>query len=227
MNRTALALLAVSALSVGVAQPSLAATKAKGPKPKPVTSTYYLHSVSNGGTGNGNVNAVAALPDGGTGILPMDAKAPTGSSDQDYGTFGAAGQPNPQCLGNNLTMHAAWAGNAVGTLTDKVVVTFFARSTPGNAVVQLFTDQPDVLACNADFPGTISETSVPLPSSPTFTQVTATLTLAKPVVVKSGFTVQIFADGATAQASDIGFDSTTAPSHVTWTCVPNAGKKTC
>jgi hypothetical protein len=158
----------------------------------------------------------------------MDAKAPTGTSDQDYGFYGAANNPNHECLGNSLTMHPTWQGTAKGTLVNKLTVTFFARSTPANATVQLFVDAADELACNDTFPGVTAETVVALPASPTFSKVTATLTLPKPIKMKSGFMIQIQPDDvATPQASDIGFDSTTAPSAVTWTCLPLTGKKTC
>jgi hypothetical protein len=223
MKSTPLVLVALAAIAVGGTAPARAAA---AKKPKPVTSTYYFHSVDNGGTGNGNVNALAG--DSATGILPMDAVKPAGATTEEYGTFGAANNPNHECLGNALTMHPTWTGKATGTLTGKVTVTFYARSTPGNAIVQLFGESVDAAACNANFPTPLAEANVALPVSPTFGLVTATLTLPKPVLVKSGFTVQITTDDvATPQASDIGFDSATAPSGVTWTCLPNKGKKTC
>jgi len=226
VKRTPVLLAALALLASGLGHDAMAAVKKKPAPPKPVTTKYYFHSVDNGGTGNGNVNAMVG--DSATGILPMDAKAPTGTSDQDYGTFGAANNPNHECLGNNLTMHPTWQGVAKGTLVNKLTVTFYARSTPANATVQLFVDAADELACNDTFPGVVAEAVVALPASPTFAPVTATLTLPKPIKVKSGFMIQIQPDDvATPQASDIGFDSTTAPSAVTWTCLPLTGKKTC
>lgn len=220
MKRSTLALVGIAALAGGIAQPAFAGTSAK-----PVTGTFFFHSVNNGGTGNGNVNALAG---GGTGTLPMDATKPTGTSDQEYGTFGAANNPNHKCVGNSLTMHPTWTGTAAGTLTNQVTVEFYARSTPGNATVQLFTDISDEVLCNAGFPSAVGEATVALPVSPSFGKVTAVLKLSKPVLVKSGFTIMITTeDVATPQASDIAFDSSASPSGVTFTCLPNKGKKTC
>ena len=221
MKRSTLALFLVAALAAGTAQPALAA--AKKPAPKPITKTYYFH-----GTGNGNASAIQSLNNDTGGILPMDAVKPTATSDSDYGMISAANNPNHECYGNALTMHAAWTGVASGTLTDKVVVSFYARATPGNATVQLFADVGTEIQCNEEYPLVLAEATVPLPASPTFQLVTATLTLRKPVKVKSSFSIQIQNENvATPQASDIGFDSVKAPSAATWTCLPNAGKKSC
>lgn len=226
MKRSHLTLVAAAAVLAVGASPALAKPKAKAaPTPKPVTTTYFFHSVNNSGTGNGNVNGLVGDAKG---ILPMDATKPTGTTDQDYGTFGAASNPNHSCYGNPLTQHPSWRGSAVGTLTGKLTVEFYARSTPGKAVVQLFRDVPDEQQCNDAFPAVEAETTVDLPSSPGFTKVTAVLTLSKPLVVKQGFSLMFTTESAaTPQATDIGFDSTTSPSGVTWTCLPNAGKKTC
>lgn len=216
MKRSTLTLLAATILAAAATQPAHSATK-------PVTSTYYFH-----GSGNGNVSAIQASTGGGGGVLPMDSVKPTATSDSEYGSFGAANNPNHKCYGNPLTMHPTWMGAASGMLTNKVVVSFYARSSPGNATVQLFADAGDSQACNANFPSVVAEATVPLPASPSFQLVTATLTLAKPVKVKAAFSIQIQTeDVATPQASDIGFDSAASPSGVTWSCIPAAGKKAC
>lgn len=216
MKRSTITTLAIAVLSVGVAHPASSAAP-------PVTSTYYFH-----GTGNGNGSALQAVVGGGGGVLPMNSVKPTATSDSEYGTFGAANNPNHKCYGNALTMHPTWMGAASGMLTNKVVVSFYARSSPGKATIQLFADAGDAVACNASFPTVVAETTVALPASPGFQLVTATLTLTKPVKVKSSFSIQFETeDVATPQASDIGFDSAASPSHVTWSCLPKPGKATC
>lgn len=229
MKRSHLALVVTAALLVAGGSPALAKPKPKPATAKPVTTTYWFHSVATGPTGNGNASALAGFAGGdGSGILPMDAVKPTGTQDQDYGTFGAASQPNHACLGNALTMHPTWYAEAAGTFTGSLKVDLFARSTPGKAVVQLFTDVARDLACNEDFPVPAAETTIDLPSTPTFTKVTATLALSKPLVVKGSFAIMVTTEDALQpQASDIGFDSAAAPSGVTWTCVPLTGKKAC
>lgn len=216
MKRIALTVLSLGLVAAGVAQPASSATK-------PVPTTLYFHSVDNMGTGNGNVNFIAG--DSATGILPMDSKAPTSTTTQDYGTFSAANNPNHSCFGNGLTMHPTWQGPTAGTLTGEVTVTFFARATPGNATVQLFADAPDDQLCNADFPVAFAETTVALASTPDFSKVTATFKLTKPIVVKGSLSVMIQNENvATPQGSDVGFDSTAAPSAIAFSCAPAKGK---
>lgn len=226
MKRTPVLLVALALLAAGAGNDAMAAVKKKPAPPKPVTTSYYFHSVDNFGTGNGNVNWIAGETS--TGILPMDAKAPTGTTDQEYGTAGAANNPNHKCVGLAPTNHPTWMGPASGTLTGTLTVTLFARSTPGNATVQLFTDIADESACNDAFPLVVAEAVVALPASPTFGKVTATLKLAKPILVKRSFTIQVQTENvATPQASDFAFDSVASPAGVVWTCLPKTGKKTC
>ena len=219
MNRTALALIAVSALSVGVAQPSLAA--AKGKSAKPVSETLYLHGTSS--SGNQDI-AVDGTP------LTMSTAKPTGSADKDVMFFGAGVSPNTNCAGSTLLPF--WTGAVTGTVTGKVNVTFFARSTPGaTATLQLFNDVGEG-GCNALNPGAVAEVTVPLKAGATNAMHTATLDLPKALKVKSTLHFQVI-PGMTAgvaigpQVSGVGYDSTVSPSAITFTCLPSAGKKSC
>lgn len=219
MNRTALALLAASALSIGVAQPSLAAAKTK--PAKPISETMYLHGTST--SGNQDV-FVDGTP------LTMSTVKPTASADKDIMFFGAGVSPNTDCAGGSLLPY--WTGAVKGTLSGKVAVSFFARSTPGaTATLQLFTDAGEG-GCNELNPGAIAEVTVPLKAGATNALHTATIELPKALKVKETLHFQVL-PGMTAgvaigpQVSGVGYDSTVSPSAITFTCLPNAGKKSC
>jgi len=203
--------------------------------PRPVTTTYYFH-----GGPNGNLAAVQAAAAGVGSHLPMDAARPTSATSADYGFGSVAGNPSSQCLGDPQSMVPTWTGKASGTLVKKVVLSVYTRSIPvGRIKVNLFKDVPNMPLCGASYPKPVASASGNLPESvdapmgPPYpferAPVTLTLVLPKPVVVKGSFTVQIqpAPDLVPFQGSSIIFDGASAPSGVTWTCVPNKGRKAC
>jgi hypothetical protein len=214
MKRTTLAVTALGSLALGALQPALAATA-----PKPVKQTMYLHGTSV----NGNQDNFEGT------ALTLDAKKPTGSSDKDMVFFGAAASPNTDCAGGLLPY---WSGALKGTLTGKITVNFYARSTPGaTAVVQVFKDAGEG-GCNELNPGAFAEVVVDLKAGATNALHTAVIPVPGKVSVKDTFHVQV-APGTTQglligpQVSGIGYDSTVSPSNVVFTCTPLKGKKTC
>lgn len=215
MKRSTLALIAVATLTAGVAQPALAAKA-----PKPLTQTFFLHGVGSSGNEDVLVNDE---------ILTMDTKKPTGGTDKDYMFYGAATSPNRNCAGGGLM--PSWVGAASGTLTGKMTVNFYARSTPGaTTVVQIFSDVEGSL-CNADKPTPVAEVIVPLKAGASSALHTVEIPIPAKSKMKKSFMIQ-FAPGQTGptngpQISGIGYDSTVSPSAVTFTCIPSSGKKTC
>ena len=215
MKRSTITLLAVVALAVGAAQPASSATK-------PVTKTYYFHGTND----NGNQDQNPVNGD----LMKMDATKPAGTSDKNFLLIGAAVTPNTKCAGSAVFPN--WVGKAAGNITGTMTVSFYARSTPsGTAVVQVFAD---VLgqACKADYPTAIGEATVPITAGPTSVLHTVKIPVSGKGKVSGAITVQIKPGSAGAglvgpQASGIAYDSTTAPSSITFTCLPKAGKTTC
>lgn len=222
MKRTPVLLAAVALLASGLGHDAMAATK-KAAAPKPVTMTWYLH----GASANGNADLLQGIQSGESGYLPMDAKAPSGTSAKEMLLFGALATPNSQCTGGPLL--PSWTGSASGMLQGKVSVTFFARSTPGNAVVRILNVAD--AGCNDAYTTPLAEATVALPASPTPAQVTLTLPIRKPSKLTGALTLQVL-EGQTSglegpQVSGVSYDSTTTASKVTFTCLPKPGRKSC
>ncbi len=213
MKRIGLTVLALGLVAAGVAQPASSAIK-------PVATTLYFHGTSTSGNQDVYVDDVP---------LTMDTKKPTASSDKDILFLGGGVTPNTNCAGGLLPY---WSAPLKGTLSGKVTVTFYARSTPGaNAVVQIFKDA-GAGGCNADNPGSFAEVTVPLKAGATNAEHTAVIEIPGKITVKESFHVEIL-PGTTAgvligpQVSGVGYDSTTSPSSVAFSCTPGAGKKAC
>lgn len=212
--------LLAAAVATAIAGPALAATKAA----KPTTVTMYFHGTSQLGPQD-------TFP---AGLLPMDRAKPAGSSAKVYPFFGAVVTPNTACAGSGLFPN--WFGDVRGDLTGKVTVKFYAQSSPGStARVQLF-DNGESTACNSDtggnnFPGVLAETSVALPTGPTPALVTAVIPISGRKTVHGALDVQIqvadLSGFAAPQLSAVSYDSTAAPSSVTFSCYPKAGRKAC
>jgi len=219
VKRTPVLLAAVALVASGLGHDAMAATKKKPAPPKPVTMNWFLH----GDSANGNADLFQADSP----YLAMDATAPTGTSAKEMLFFGALASPNSACTGGPLL--PSWTGAASGTLQGKVTVTFYARSTPGNAIVRVFNVNDG--GCNDAYSDPVAEATVALPASPTAALVTVTLPVAKPTKLAGALTLQIV-EGQTSglegpQISGVSYDSTTTPSKITFTCVPKIGKKTC
>lgn len=212
MKRNALVLASLGAVVLGLVHPASSATK-------PVATTLYLHGTST--SGNQDV-FVDGTP------LTLDATKPTASADKDIMFFGAGASPNTDCAGGLLPY---WSGPLKGTLSGKITVNFYARSTPGaNAVVQVFKDA-GAGGCNEENPGSFAEVTVPLKAGATNALHTAVIDIPGKVSVKESFHVEIL-PGMTAaligpQVSGVGYDSTVSPSSVSFSCTPATGKKTC
>jgi hypothetical protein len=218
LKRTPVLLAAVALLASGLGHDAMAAAKKKA-APKPVTMTWYLH----GDSGNGNADLFQADSP----YLAMDATAPTGTSAKEMLFFGAVASPNSACTGGPLL--PSWTGAASGMLQGKVDVTFFARSTPGNAIVRIFNVADG--GCNDAYTPPLAEATVALPASPTAAEVKVSLALPKPQKLSGAFTLQIV-EGTTSgfegpQVSGVSYDSTATPSKITFSCLPKTGKKAC
>lgn len=209
MKRSVLVLAAVA--TAVAAQPSFAAKKPAAAKP--VTATYYFH----GSSQIGNQDAV-------NGPLPMDATMPSGSNAK-YFLSGAGGAtPNDQCASTPVL--ANWSGKASGTFVGTAKVDFYAAATPAaKAVVQIFPDVTES-SCNDAFPTPLAETTIDLKAGPTALN-TAMLTMPAKAKVLGSFLVQVDIILPGPEGHAVAYDSTSAPSAVTFTCQPNTGKKTC
>ncbi|HUR13254.1 MAG TPA: hypothetical protein VM097_02045 [Mycobacteriales bacterium] len=219
MKRTPVLLAAVALVASGLGHDAIAATKKKPAPPKPVTMNWFLH----GATANGNSDMLQ----GDTAYLPMDATAPSGASVKEVLLFGAIASPNSECTAGPLL--PSWTGTASGTLQGKVTVSFYARSTPGNAIVRVFNVNDG--GCNDAYTPPVAEATVALPTSPTASLVTVTLPVSRAAKLAGALTLQII-EGQTSgfegpQVSGVSYDSTTTPSKITFTCLPKIGKKTC
>lgn len=219
MKRTTVLLAAFAVLAVGAGPDALAAAKKKPGPPKPVAMTWYLHGTET----NGN----SEMLQNDTGYLPMDASAPAGTSAKEAMLFGGLVTPNDQCTGGPLL--PSWTGLVSGTLQGSVTVTFFARSTPANAIVRVFNVADG--GCNDAFTPPVGQATVALPASPTASEVKVTIPITRPAKLKGALTLQIIEAQTSGfegpQLSGVSYDSTATPSKIAFTCLPNAPKKTC
>lgn len=221
MKRSTALLVAVAALTAGVGNDAMAAARKAPAPPKPVPTTLWLHGTSD----YGNQDMAAGDP------MTLDRTKPTGTTTKEAAVVGgnAAGQLTvpKECPGGPYI--PAFDGPIAGTVTGPVTVKFYARGTGGKVTVQLLADPTD---CTED-PIIAAEVLASVPASPTASLVTATLPLsAKGLKVQGTLSVQFLSDQTTTSpgafgVSGISYDSTAAPSSVTFACLPKAGKKAC
>lgn len=228
MKRT-LALLTVAALSASLAGTSGAAVKRKPAPPKPVASTFYLHGTNT--LGEQDQTIVTGNP------LPMNRTKPTGTTDKGKVLLNYVAGPNTDCTANGA--FAVWVGDVAGTISGKINVTFFTQNDPHATVdVRVFVDADGNL-CNSttggnQYPGAIAEANgVALPATGGKTSVSLPVTAKGKAAIAHGTLVLEILPGA-SPAGTVGpelarvlYDSTTAMSSLTFSCLPKAGKKTC
>lgn len=222
MKRTPVLLAAAALLASGLGHDAMAATKKKVAAPKPVTATMYLHGTSD----YGNQDMIAGDP------MTLDRKAPTGTTTKEAAVLGGnvAGALDvpKECPGGPYI--PAFTGPVSGLLTGVVTVKLYARGTGGNVTVELLADPADC----TEAPVIAAEVLAPVPASPSASLVTVKLPLpAKGVKVLGTLSVQFLSDQTTTAPpgalgiTGVSYDSTTAPSAVTFTCLPKTGKKAC
>jgi hypothetical protein len=205
--------LVVVALVAGTLNASFAQAKPGG---KPVSVTHYFH-------GTQDVGEVQSETEG---FGVMNTTPPTGTSARSFGLTNYVGGPNTECAGNSL--FPVWIGAVNGTPTGNATVQLFLQTygTGGSFEVRLFSNVEEQ-ACNEEYPGDIGSETVTFASG----QNKATVVLKninrkhKPVAslmlqVTPVLTVPPY-------VARVQYDSTTANSHITFNCVPKAGKKTC
>jgi hypothetical protein len=226
MKRT-LHLLTVAALSASLAGTSVAATK-KPAAPKPSASTFYLHGANT--IGEQDQTIVTGGP------LAMDRTKPSGSTDKGKVLTNYVLGPNTDCTANGA--FAVWVGEVAGTLSGKINVTFFTQNDPHATVdVRVFVDADSNL-CNSttggnQYPGALAEANgVALPAAGGKTSLSLPVIAKGKNAIAHGTLVLEIIPGGTAglvgpEFARVLYDSTTAMSSVTFTCLPKAGKKTC
>jgi hypothetical protein len=219
VKRTPVLLAAFALLATGASHGAMAVTKK--PAPKPVITTMFLHGTSN----YGNQDMISGDP------MTLDRKAPTGTTTKEAAVLGGniAGALDvpKECPGGPYI--PAFTGPVAGLLTGVVTVKFYARGTGGNVTVELLADPADCTSA----PDIAAKVLAPVPASPTASLVTVKLPLpAKGVKVLGALSVQFLSDQTTTTPGALGisgvsYDSSTAPSAVTFSCLPKTGKKTC
>jgi hypothetical protein len=212
MKLRTLSLVAVAVVACAM-NTSLA--QAKPAAAKPVSVTHYFH-------GTQQFGEVESQTDG---FGVMNSTPPTGTSARSSGLTNYVGGPNTQCAGNSL--FPVWVGAVDGTPTGNATVELFLQTAgSGSFEVRLFANV-DAQACNADYPGDIGAETVAFTSG----QDKATVVIkninrkGKPV---SSLMLQVTpVVGAPPYIARVQYDATTANSHITFSCLPKAGKKAC
>jgi hypothetical protein len=223
MKRT-LVLIAAALTAATCAQQATAAPA------KAQTATYYLHGTS--AVGEQDETILTGAP------LPMNKTKPTGTADKGKLLEDYVAGPNTSCTANGA--FGVWVGDATGTITGKVNVTFFTQNNPGALVdVRLFVDGDADLCTSstggADYPTpTAEKRNVALPATGGKTTVSIPVQAkGKAALAHGTIVLEIVPSylpapkGIYPEVTRILYDSTTSPSAVTFTCIPKAGKKTC
>lgn len=207
-------LTAAVVATIAVATPSYAAPKA----PKPLTKTYFLH-------GTQPVGEVDQVPVGGAALL-MDATKPAGAQAKSKQITNYIGGPNTECASNPLFPY--WEGPVAGKVTGKVKITLFTLAAPGSSVrVRLF-NSPGAQACNESYPAAIFDKTVTVPQGDGSVVIEGEVKKsAKPI--GGALQLELSPSGTLGDTSQVRafYDSAAQSSSVTFTCIPNAGKKTC
>ena len=216
MKKT-LATALVLALVVGaLAAPALAGKKKKK-APAPVPVSLFFH----GAETLGEVDIANNVQAGGT-LLPMDSVEPTESQSKSFPFLDLIATPNEACSGTPL--FPSWSGAFAGRVTGDVKVTFNTVASAGTVDVELFKDA-GTLACNESYVDPVAETTVDLPPG------TGTVeAVIKGVDFEVIGVLIVMINPKNLDAPAVGrvlYDSTTDPSGIQLTCVPNAGTTTC
>lgn len=171
--------------------------------------------------------------------LPMTPISPNAAEAKSKFITNFVGGPNTECAGNS--MFPVWTGAVSGRVLGDIDVVFHTLGTPGKVDVRVWPDI-ESLTCNdglngpQDFPEPAGEAVVDLPAGEA--EIRATIEGVDFLAEKS----LLFQINPTRTAdvpvlgtaiiippfvSRVFYDATTAPSAVTFTCIPERGTTSC
>ncbi|MFN2389204.1 MAG: hypothetical protein ABR575_06300 [Actinomycetota bacterium] len=205
-------LVAVLLLSSG---PGGGGAGAAAKKPRAVVTTLYAHGAYPVGEVEMSADTVAALTGGEVHYRTMDPNEPSGGAPKSVLFFS---DPAPiNCAGNWFA--PTWQGAVTGRIKGPMTFTFHTLGQGGTVKLRFYNDVPD--SCSVWDP--FATLDVEVPSG----QATVEAVLPKAnVAATTSLMVSIFPE-TSPMYSRILYDSTSAPTGLTFTCVPPRGAKTC
>ncbi len=208
-NHTDMKRIVAAALAI-IAALALTAPPA-GAKPKPVKTTLYMHGYSPSGEIDGiDWRANGSKP------MQMDATEPAADPIPKSQILGTPGL-NTRCTGFP-TAFPTWVGNISGTIVGDAKLTAYLVGGPSQLTARLWVDVP-VFSCNEGYIDPHAEVTVPIP--PGQSEVVVDFPKLK-LKASSLIMVQLLPVGI--PRNRVLYDSASAPTGLTFSCVPARGK---
>jgi len=204
--RKLVALLALSALALGITAPG-AGARAR----KPVKTSMYLHGFSP----LGEVDGIDWLANG-TPPMQMDGQKPEASEPKSM-RLGTPGL-NTSCTGLPAGF-PTWTGTISGKIVGDAKLTLHTLATPQNLTARLWVDVP-VFSCNEAYIQPASEVIVQVPAGHgEFDVVFPKLKLK----ATSSILIELIGSGVHSNGRVL-YDSTDMTSVLSFKCIPSKGK---
>lgn len=195
---------------------------ASAKKAKPVKTTLYMH----GQTPSGEVDGVQWFADGAgfQSPLTLDTTEPSDPMPKSMNYFNPA--LNDQCTGLPLGF-PTFTGTLAGTIVGDAKMTLHFASAPAAIKARIWTDIAPFSACNENYIEPASEVDVDVPAGQNAVEVTFPKLKLK---AANSIMIEILALSGSDYRGQVGrllYDSTAAPTSITFNCIPAAGAKTC
>lgn len=208
--------LVLGLLGAAVGSPAVAAKKKKK---KPVQTTLYMH----GQAPFGEIDGAQWTADGFGPQSPMtlDAEEPTDPAPKSMNYFSPA--LNDQCTGLPLAF-PTFTGPLAGTIVGDAKMTLHFASAPATIKARIWADVGAFSQCNDNYIEPASEVDVEVPAGSNAVEVEF-----KKLKLKSTsfIMIEILALSGTDYRGQVGrllYDSSSAPTSITFGCVPAKGK---
>lgn len=195
--------------------PGVAAKK----KAKPVKTTLYMH----GQSPSGEVDGAQWAADGFSPQSPLtlDAEEPSDPLTKSMNYFSPG--LNDQCTGLPLAF-PTFMGPLVGTIKGDAKMTLHFASAPATIKARIWADIGAFSACNDNYIEPASEVDVEIPAGQNAVEVTFPKLKLKAM---SFIMIEVLALSGTDYKGELGrllYDSSSAPTSITFKCIPAKGK---